>query len=478
MLAVLIVVAVAVVVLVVLVSALIKLMWRVAEPNEALVISGAGAVGGELSGQGDAETPTYKIAVGKGALVIPGLQTVRKLSLNARKADLGVETVTTQGVPVQVRGVVVYKVGNTPREIANAASRFLGEDSQTMESTVHEVFSGHLRSILGGLTMEEIIRDRARLASETRNSSAEEMETLGLKIDSLQIQEVDDPSGYIENLAAPHQAAVERDARIAAAEANRAATEKEQAAAAAAASAIAESEIAQSKVKAQSDQARAQAEQAGPLAQAQAQKDVVVQQTEVAKLEAERREMELQTETVKPAEAQRDARVAAAEAKARETELEAGANAKRVEIEAAANAKRVELEAGAEASATERTGRAKAAAIQATGEAEAAATAAKLGAEAEGIEKRAVALEKNNEAVIAQTLAEKAPELVRAAAESFKGIDNLTVLNGAEGMSGMAREAMGLGLGVMPLVRSFLKNGDGKENGRPKDGVERQAPSA
>jgi len=460
-------VAVVVLVFIGLVTLLIKTMWRVAEPNEALVISGAGAVGGERSGEGDAETPSYKIAVGKGALVIPGLQTVRKLSLNAKKADLAVVTVTSQGVPVQVRGVVVYKVGNTPREIANAASRFLGEDEHTMASTVDELFSGHLRSILGSLTMEEIIRDRARLAAETRGSSAEEMETLGLKIDSLQIQEVEDPSGYIQNLAAPHQAAVERDARIAAAEANRAATEKEQAAAAAAARAVADSEIAQSQVKAKADTARAEADQAGPLAQAHAQKQVVVEQTEVAKLQAARREMELQTETVKPAEAARDARIAAAEAKARETELDAAANAKRVEIEAGANAKKVEVEAAAQANATERTGLAKAAATRAAGEAEAAATAARLTAEAEGIEKRAVALEKNNEAVIAQTLAEKAPELVRAAAESFRGIDNLTVLNGAEGITGMAGEVMKLGLGIMPLVQQTLGNGNGA-NKTPK----------
>jgi flotillin len=469
MVTILIALVIAVVVLVVVMAGLIKAVWRVAEPNEALVISGAGAVGGEMSGKGDAETPSYKIAVGKGAFVIPGLQAVRKLSLNARKADLAVETVTRQGVPVQVRGIVVYKVGNTPREIANAASRFLGESEETMASTVNELFSGHLRSILGGLTMEEIIRDRARMAAETRGSSAEEMETLGLKIDSLQIQEVDDPTGYIQNLAAPHQAAVERDARIAAAEANQAATEKEQAAAAAGARAIADSEIAQSQVKAQADTARAEAEQAGPLAQAQAQKQVVVEQTEVAKLEAQRREMELQTETVKPAEAARDARIASAQAKARETELEAAANANRVEIEAGANAKKVEIEATAEAGATEKIGRAKAGAIEAMGHAEAASTAAKLGAEAEGIEKRAAALEKNNEAVIAQTLAEKAPELVRAAAESFRGIDNMIVLNGAEGVTGMAGEVMKLGLGVMPLVQQMLANGKDDANGAARE---------
>jgi len=304
-----------VVVIVVLVTAFMS-MWKVAEANEALVVTGAGA-GGTSDVTGGADEPSYKIVVGKGSLVIPGLQSAARLSLNAKKADLTVRTVTQQGVPVEVRGVVVYKVGNTPKEITNAASRFLGESPEVLSNTVDELFSGHLRSILGGLTMEQIIGDRSRLAAETRESSAEEMETLGLRIDSLQIQEVGDPSGYIQNLAAPHQAAVERDARIAQAEANRAATEKEQEAAALAAKAVADSEIAQSQVKAAADTAKEQAAQAGPLAQAQAQKQVVVEQTEVAKLEAARREMELQTETVKPAQAARDARVAAAEGEAR-----------------------------------------------------------------------------------------------------------------------------------------------------------------
>jgi hypothetical protein len=112
-----------------------------------------------------------------------------------------------------------------------------------------------------------------------------------------------------------------------------------------------------------------------------------------------------------------------------------------------------------------RAPRARRAATAATG-----ATAAKLTAEADGIEKRAAVLEKNNEAVIAQTLAEQAPELVRAAAESFRGIDNLTVLNGAEGITGMAGEVMKLGLGVMPLVQQML--GNGKNGGSTREPTE------
>src|SRR5215210_631351 len=177
----LIVVIVAIVAVIVL-AVLVKVMWKVAEPNEALIISGFGA----RDDGADPSSPGlgFKIVVGKGALVIPGLQTVRRLGLEAHKAELVVDCVTTQGIPVHVRGVVVYKVGDNYAEIANAARRFL-EQEAAMDGNVHEVFAGHLRSIVGTLTVEEMIRDREKLAMETRNSSAVEMEKLGLVIDSL-----------------------------------------------------------------------------------------------------------------------------------------------------------------------------------------------------------------------------------------------------------------------------------------------------
>jgi uncharacterized membrane protein YqiK len=443
----LLIVAAVLVALAFLVFVVVKMMWRVAEPNEALIVSGLGA-------RDDGADPAapglgFKIVVGKGALVVPGLQTVRRLGLQAHKAELMVHCVTTQGIPVSARGVVVYKVGDNYGEIANAARRFL-EREQEMDTNVHEVFAGHLRSIVGTLTVEEIIRDREKLAMETRASSATEMQKLGLIIDSLQIQEVEDPTGYIENLAKPFQAAVASQARIAAAERDREATEKEQAAAAIAAKAVSDSAIEQARLRALADTEKERAAQAGPLAQAEATKAVVVQQTEVADLEATREEKRLQTQVVKPAQAKRDADVAAAEGERQTIELRARAEATRVETEARAQAEATKLRGGAEAEATRLKGQAEGDAIQ-----------AKLEAEAEGIRARAEALAQNQEAVINQQIAEQLPQIVGAAAESFKGIDHLVVLNGAEGMNGMLSQLLGAGVTATSLFRDLFDNGAG-----------------
>src|SRR5919206_3093238 len=201
-----------------------KLMWRVAEPNEALIISGlrehspSDAVEASLG---------FKIVTGKGTLVIPGVQTVRRLSLDLRESELSIDCVTHQGIPLGIRGVVILKVGDDYTSTANAARRFLDQQDQ-MDHRVHNVFAGHLRAIVGNMTVEEMIRDREKLTSLTRASSGSEMEKLGLIVDSLQIQEIDDPTGYIKNLGRPHAAAVERDARIAQAQADQNATEAEQ----------------------------------------------------------------------------------------------------------------------------------------------------------------------------------------------------------------------------------------------------------
>ena len=453
---------VAVVVVLVVVALLVKLMWKVAEPNEALIISGMGA--GPDTTQ---DEKGFKIIVGKGVLVIPGLQSVRRLSLELHKAELTVSCVTTQGIPVHVRGVVVYKVGDGFPEIANAARRFLDKEVE-MDANVHEVFAGHLRQIVGAMTVEDMIRAREKLAAETRNSSAVEMEKLGLVIDSLQIQEIDDPTKYIVNLARPYQAAVESAARIAAAERDREATEREQMAAALAAKAVSDSSIEQAKLRAAADRATAQASQAGPFAEAEAHKDVVVQETAVAELEAARTEKRLQAEVVKPAEADRDARIAKAQADKRETELRAEAHAEKVKIEAAANAHQRRLLAEADAVATERTGEADARATQVKGEAEATAIKAKGVAEADAIEARAKALEDNDQAVINVQIAEHLPEIVRAAAESFKGIDHLVVLNGAEGMNGMLSQVMGAGVAGVSMFKDLFARGNGSDGAGAK----------
>jgi flotillin len=381
---------VAVVALLVALVIAFRAMWRVPKPNEALLVTGFGARGGGSGGAqslveqelGDTstaaaqaaiaaeraanESTNFRIVVGKGTFVIPMLQTVSRLDLSARQAILEETCQTKQGVDVQVTGVVVFKVGDDHRSIANAARRFLGSQDQ-LEPAVQQVFAGHLRSIIGGLTIEEMIRDRARLTQETREASRVETMKLGLIIDSLQIQSIVDLDAgragtYIQNLGAPEKARVASEARVAAAIRDREAAQAEAQAQAIVAQAQAESAKLQAAAQAEADKARAEAAAAGPRAQATAQQGVVEQETRVAQLEAARTEQELAS-TVRAradadayaqrvgAEATRDAAISQAEARKRATVLEAEAQAAKVTVEATAQADATRLRGTAEAEA-------------------------------------------------------------------------------------------------------------------------------
>jgi uncharacterized membrane protein YqiK len=381
----------------------IKLMWKVAEPNEALIISGL--TRGTLETRAGME---IKIVTGKGALVFPGLQTVRTLSLTLNETELKVSCVTSQGIQVIVEGVVIYKIGDAPPFIANAARRFLGQQPK-MESQVYNVFEGHLRSIIGSMTVEEIIRERDKLGSQVRSASGVEMEKLGLVVDSLQIKDLQDPTGYIQNIAKPHIAQVKMEARIAEATRNREAAEKEAEAAALIADAQSVSAIRQSVAQANAERAKANAAQAGPLADATARQQVVVQETEVAKPNA--------------------------------------------------------TAAAAAAGATKVTGEAEAAATKTRGDAAASAIKAKALAEADGIKARAEALGTNQDAVISQQLAENMPAIIAAAAEPFSHVGQMTVLNGGEGVNKMLGGILAQVGDYLPALSSAMKNS--REGKRP-----------
>jgi uncharacterized membrane protein YqiK len=453
---------------------LFKLMWRVAEPNEALVISGLRHTETTADGLG------FRIVTGKGTLVIPGVQTVRRMSLDLREAALTIECVTHQGIPLGLQGVVIYKVGDDFHSIANASRRFLDQQAQ-MDHRVHNVFAGHLRAIAGNMTVEEMIRDREKLTQLTRESSGTEMEKLGLIVDSLQIQEIVDPTGYITNLGRPHAAAVESQARIAQASADREATEREQEAEALKAEARRITQVKQAGYQAEIDRASALAQQAGPLSLAQAHQEVVVEETRVAELEAHREEQRLQATVRKPADARayeqttlakadRDARISGAEAKKAETELAAAGDANQVKLAAEAQAAQVRLHASAEAEHVKLDAEARAMSVRAIGEAEAAATEAKGRAEgeavrakgmaeAEAIKARADALAENQDAVIGQQLAENWPAIVEAAAKPFASIDQMIMLNGAEGLTQSLAAALSSGVTGLNMARTMLAGG-------------------
>jgi len=417
-----------------------KAIWKIAEPDQALIISGLGAHGETADPNGQRG---FKIVVGRGTVVLPGFQSVRRFNLGMRNTALIVSAVSQQSIPVTVKANVAFKVADDKSSISNAARRFIDKSSEDVISAVHELFAGHLRAIVGGLTVEELLHDRDLLAEKIRGSMTNDLEKLGLIVDSMPIQEIDDEMGYIDNLGKPQAAAVEAAARIAAAEQDRKATEAEQVAEAQKAEAKRESEIKRAGYQAEIDSAQAAQAQAGPLAEAKHRQDVGRQETVAAELDAERQEKVLNTQIRKPADAEAYRLTTLAEAK-REVVVK----------EAEANASAITVTGDAQARSTRATGQAEADVIKAKGEADAA-----------GIKARAEALAENQEAVIAQTIAEKYPEIVRAGAEAISNIDNMVVLNGAEGMSDLLGKAMTMGGAGLGIAKNLMGSIGESNNG-------------
>ncbi|MGV1005652.1 MAG: SPFH domain-containing protein, partial [Candidatus Nanopelagicales bacterium] len=429
----------------------------------------------------DGQELSFRIVVGHGAAVLPGFQTARTLQLSAQGTELNVECVSAQGLRVKVRGVVIYKVADDFASIANAAGRFLGRQEQTA-GMIHEMFAGHLRSIVGGLTIEEMLHSRERLTAEVRDSLSIDMQKLGLVVDSVQIQEIDDETGYVASVGRPHAAAVAAAARIAEAERDKEAAEAEQDALAEKAAYARDSQIRQAAAQAEIDAEVARAAQSGPLAQATAKQQVVEAETRTAQLNAALAERQLETQVRKPAdakayatrvdaEAARDARVSSAEAAKRETELKAEADATRTTTAANADAAATQATAIAQSRATEARGLAEAKATEARGLAEATAVRARGEAEGSAIKARAEALADNQQAVIQQQVAERLPELVQAAAGAFNGVDNMVVLNGADGIEDMLAKVLTMGGAGYGLAKQLV-NSLGSEPSEPAQDVE------
>ncbi|HYA44050.1 MAG TPA: SPFH domain-containing protein [Acidimicrobiales bacterium] len=291
--------------------------WRVPSPNEALLISG---------GKGRGEAP-FRVVVGHGAFALPVRNRVSFLTLAMQESEVAEPCVTQQGITLFVKAVIAFKVGDDPESIANAARRFL-DDQDSMPALVGRIFAGHLRSIVGSMTVEDIIRERQKLASEVLDASKPEMAKLGLVVDSFQIESIDDgQAGYIKALSQPHIASVNQAAQIAQAQADQAAAKARQESARNQAQYEQETDVAKAQYQAQIDRAQQTANQAGPLAQAKAQQDVLAEQAKVATAAAELRRQQLVAEVVRPAEAEAEKVRTLAEAQADATRLQAEATA-------------------------------------------------------------------------------------------------------------------------------------------------------
>jgi uncharacterized membrane protein YqiK len=300
--------------------------YRVPAPDEAMLISG---------GKSGRDGTPFRVVTGHGAFVMPLVRQASFLTLAMREAEVAEQCVTRQGIALQARAVIAFKVGNDEESIVNAAQRFLSDQDQ-MSVLTGRIFAGHLRSIIGSMTVEEIVTERQKLATEVLDGSKAEMAKMGLIVDSLQIQSIDDMgAGYIDAMAAPHNAAIQRQAKIAQAQANQVAAEAEQDSQRKQAEYARQTAIVQAQYKAEVDKAQAEAAQSGPLAQASAQREVIAAQTELAQRQAQLRQQQLVAEVVKPAEAEAErVRVlATAEAERIKIQAEAAASFDRVALD-------------------------------------------------------------------------------------------------------------------------------------------------
>ena len=399
------------VVILLLLIAFVASRYHVAGANEALIVAGSrGAKVRDERGQVVASPGDkgVKVVVGGGTFVRPLLDRVGKLKLTARQIGVQLtDAVTSQGIKVQVQGVATFKIGRDVESLRNAAERFLDAKPEQVDSIVKNVLEGSLRSIVGTLTIEELIRDRQKLLQQVQDAAKGDLATSGLQIDAFTIQSFSDESNYIELLGQQSVATVSRDARMAKASTDQEAAVREAEAQQIKINAARDVSLREAETRTQVQAAQARADQAGPLAQAEATQEVVRKQTELAQLEAERKEKELLSTTVKPAAADAQAVIARAE------------GAKRARIASAeADAETTRLEGGAEAQI-----------VLTKGEAEAKALAM-----------RADAYKQFNEAAIIQTVLAALPDIVRAAAEPMSHIDSLTVMS-ADGASDIVRNA-------------------------------------
>ncbi|MFF5566380.1 flotillin family protein [Streptomyces sp. NPDC012623] len=414
-----------VVVLVVLLALVVITRYKVAGPSEAFIVTGrrgkkstdpdTGRISVDNSGQ--------KVVVGGGVFVVPFVQQKFTLDLSSRHIPIAVRgAVTLRGVKANLEGVAIVKVGGTDDSIRAAAQRFLQQQGGIVGFT-QEVLSGALRSIVGRMSVEDIIRDRAAFAGQVAEEAEASLSGQGLVLDAFQIQDITTEGSYLEDLGRPEAARAKQEADIAEAVSRRAAEQARLKAEEEIAIAQRTFQLKQAEIKAETDEASARAAAAGPLAQAAREQDVLMEREKVAERQAALTDRELDTKVRKPADAAR-------------YQAEQEAEARRVGLvkQAEADAERSRLTGEGEKAHRA----ALAAAVQIEGEAEAAAISAKGAAEAEAMHKKADAFARYGDAAVLQMLVEVLPSVVAKASEPLSAVDKMTVIS-TDGAGQLAR---------------------------------------
>src|SRR5437868_5234040 len=395
-------------------------MYRKVGPNEALIRYGMGGT---------------QVYCGRGALIFPMVQTCRDLSLELMSFDVAPQQnlYTRQGVAVTVEAVAQIKVKSDKESILTAAEQFLSKEPGQREGLIRLVMEGHLRGIIGQLTVEQIVKEPEMVGDRMRSTCADDMSKMGLEVISFTIKEVRDKSEYITNMGRPDVARIRRDAEVATAEAERDIAIKR-----------AEAQRAAAVAKAQADQERVAAETASLAKQAEAQRDLDIKKaafleaTKKAQAQADKA-YEIETNVQQPhgsaaalqdPQVEREAQVKVQEAEIarRERELIATvlkqAEIERQRIETLANAERQRLMSEAEG---------RAASIRAQGEAEAEIIFKKGEAEAKAMNIKAEAFQEYNQAAVFDKLITGLPDVVRALSEPLSKVDKVTIVSTGNG---------------------------------------------
>ena len=400
-------------------------LYRKAGPHEALIVYGLGGT---------------RVVKGHGTVVLPMVQVCRELSLELMSFDVAPQQdlYTKQGVAVTVEAVAQIKVKSDTESILTASEQFLTKTDDERQGLIRLVMEGHLRGIIGQLTVEEIVKQPEMVSDRMRGTCADDMNKMGLEVISFTIKEVRDKNEYITNMGRPDVARIKRDADVAAAEADRDTAIRR-------ALATRESAVA----KAQADQERVLAETLSMAKQAEAQRDLEVKKAQF--LEVTKRQQaqadkayDIQTNImqqqviaeqvkVQQVEKEQQVKVQEAEINRREKELIATvlkqAEIERQRIETLANAEKARLMAEAEGHASS---------IRQQGEAEAEIIFKKGEAEAKAMNVKAEAYQEYNQAAVIDKLFTGMPEIVRALASPLANVDKITIVSTGNGdASGM-----------------------------------------
>ncbi len=461
------------VVLVLLVFLLIASRYKVAGPNDAYIVTGrkgkpvknveTGEVSTDLSGQ--------KVVMGGGMFVVPFVQKLHILDLSSRRIMVQIRgAVSGQGIKLNLDGVAIVKVGGNEDSIRAAAQRFLAQQDE-IETFTQETLAGSLRSIVGSLSVEQIIRDRAAFAQRVADEAESSLTGQGLVLDTFQIQDITDEGSYLSDLGRPEAARVGQVASIAEAAARQEAEQATLRAEEQIAIANRQLSLKQAEIKAETDAAQAQAAAAGPLAQADRDQAILTEQEKVAVRQAALKERQLDTEVRKPADAERyrveteaqgrrNSEIAEAEARKAASIAAAEAQAETARVTGEGDKSRraalAEAEAieGAKRGEAEKARRiAEADAVRAEGDAQAAAILAKGQAEAEAMDKRAEAFAHYNDAAVLQMLVEVLPQVAKEVAAPMATIDKLTVVS-TDGAGALPKQVTNGVVQTMELLKN------------------------